>query len=78
MVSARQEALNYGERVVASVSIQPPSTAAEWLLRRANEYGTAARVCHREGNTDDFAFLSSIAADLRECAAAVGAIGGGQ
>ena len=78
MVSARQEALDYGERVVASVSIQEPSTAAEWLRRRAMEYGTAASVCHREGNNDDFAFLSSIAADLRECAAAVGAIGGGQ
>ena len=78
MVSARQEALEYGERVVASVSTQPPSTAAEWLRRRASEYAMAASVCHREGNTDDFAFLSSIAADLRECAAAVGAIGGGQ
>lgn len=78
MVTTRQEALEYGERVVASVSIQPPSTAAEWLRRRAMEYATAASVCRREGNTDDFAFLSSIAADLRECAAAVGAIGGGQ
>ena len=77
-MSARQDALDYGERVVASVSTQPPSTAAEWLLRRANEYATAASVCLRDGNTDDFAFLSSIAADLRECAAAVGAIGGGQ
>ena len=70
-MTARQEALDYGERVVASVSTQEPSTAAEWLLRRASEYGTAARVCHREGNHDDFAFLSSIAADLRECAAAL-------
>ena len=70
-MTTRQEALDYGERVVASVSTQPPSTAAEWLLRRANEYATAASVCYRAGNTDDFAFLSSIAADLRECAAAV-------
>lgn len=77
-MTTRQEALDYGERVVASVSTQQPSTAAEWLRRRASEYGTAASVCLREGNTDDFAFLSSIAADLRECAAAVGAIGGGQ
>ena len=71
MVTARQEALDYGERVVASVSIQEPSTAAEWLRRRASEYAMAASVCWREGNTDDFAFLSSIAADLRECAAAL-------
>lgn len=77
-MSPRQEALEYGERVVASVSIQQPSTAAEWLRRRASEYAMAASVCWREGNNDDFAFLSSIAADLRECAAAVGAIGGGQ
>lgn len=77
-MSARQEALEYGERVVASVSIQQPSTAVEWLRRRASEYAMAASVCLRDDNTDDFAFLSSIAADLRECAAAVGAIGGGQ
>ncbi len=77
-MTPRQEALDYGERVVASVSTDQASTAAEWLRRRADEYGTAARVCRREGNTDDFAFLSSIAADLRECAAAVGAIWGGQ
>ena len=70
-MTTRQEALDYGERVVASVSTQPPSTAAEWLLRRASEYAMAASVCLREGNNDDFAFLSSIAADLRECAAAV-------
>ncbi len=77
-MTTRQEALEYGERVVASVSTDQASTAAEWLLRRAMEYATAASVCRREGNHDDFAFLSSIAADLRECAAAVGAIGGGQ
>ena len=77
-MTPRQEALDYGERVVASVSTREPSTATEWLLRRAMEYATAASVCRREGNHDDFAFLSSIAADLRECAAAVGAIGGGQ
>ena len=70
-MTTRQEALEYGERVVASVSTDQPSTAAEWLLRRANEYGTAAMACHREGNHDDFAFLSSIASDLRECAAAL-------